>query len=203
MDFGALPAPMYHSSRLLPGGVSRRDRAHIDSAVGEIDAHDQRRLVAAAVDHRDIGGLHGRMTDSSRSTTKVARPAASAPAAMAPMRQRMSERRNAAIAKGSACVAQRSRPAPKGASTGNALSMRVPDVAAAAAISPTATLKRREASLPGGDRGLRLGVMREHAGEQRALVGMQRAKHIFRRKNFAFLGHDVCSRHALRASRLR
>ena len=60
-----------------------------------------------------------------------------------------------------------------------------------------------EPGLPGGDGGLRLGVLREDAGEQRALVGMQRAEHIFRRQNFAVLVHDVCSRQAFKESRLR
>ena len=38
-----------------------------------------------------------------------------------------------------------------------------------------------------GDGGLRLQGPREGAGKQRALIGVQRAEHIFRRQNFAVL----------------
>ena len=94
MDFGGLPAPMYQSSSFA-GGRLGGERAHIHGALGEIDANDERRLIAAAIDHRDIGGLHSRMADQLAVDDKDGEPGRERARGGAATRQRVSERRNA------------------------------------------------------------------------------------------------------------
>ena len=54
IGFGVLSSPMYQSSRLRPAGVLGRHRHHQDLARRQVDADEQRRLVAATVDGRDV-----------------------------------------------------------------------------------------------------------------------------------------------------
>ncbi len=54
IDFGALPWSIYQSSRLFAGWGFDCNRAHEHIAGAKIHANDERWLIAAAIDHRNI-----------------------------------------------------------------------------------------------------------------------------------------------------